>query len=211
MAPCTQLHPVNPQSRLIAQAGDALRRGALLIYPTDSCYALGCCLRAKDAQDRLRHIRQLDIQHDLSLLFADLSQLSEYLKLDDRVYRLLRGLLPGPYTVILPATHDVPRRLADGKRRSIGARIPDSAICRALLTELGEPLMSSTLHLPGDDLPLHDPEVICARMEKRVDGILLGGEGSTICSTVLDCTVWPPQILREGLGDGTALRAALGL
>jgi len=211
MAPCLRLHPQNPQRRLIAQAVDGLRRGELLIYPTDSCYALGCCLWAKDAQDRLRRIRQLDIQHDLSLLFASLSQLSEYLKLDDRVYRLLRGLLPAPFTVILPATHDVPRRLAEGKRRSIGARIPDSAICRALLAELGEPLMSSTLHLPDEQLPLHEPEDICARMAGRVDGVLLGDVGSTVCSTIVDCTIWPPQVLREGLGERAALERALGL
>ena len=160
MALCVELHPVDPQPRLLAQAAEVLRGGGLLVYPTDTCYALGCTVAARESQERLRRIRQLDLQHDLSLLFSSISQLTDYAKLDDRAYALLRRILPGPYTFILPATRDVPRRLADPKKRSIGVRIPASPLCERLIAELGEPLMSSTLQLPGATAPLTDPDEI---------------------------------------------------
>lgn len=207
MALCVELHPVNPQPRLLAQAAEVLRGGGLLVYPTDTCYALGCTVAARESQERLRRIRQLDLQHDLSLLFSSISQLTDYAQLDDRAYALLRRILPGPYTFILPATRDVPRRLADPKKRSIGVRIPASPLCEGLIAELGEPLMSSTLQLPGAPAPLTDPDEICKTMGSQVDMVLLSGPGGVRCSTVVDLLQWPPRLLREGAGD----QAALGL
>ena len=205
MALCVELHPVNPQPRLLAQAAEVLRGGGLLVYPTDTCYALGCTVAARESQERLRRIRQLDLQHDLSLLFSSISQLTDYAKLDDRAYALLRRILPGPYTFILPATRDVPRRLADPKKRSIGVRIPASPLCEGLIAELGEPLMSSTLQLPGAPAPLTDPDEICKTMGNQVDMVLLSGPGGVRCSTVVDLLQWPPRLLREGAGDPAAL------
>ncbi|MBU2855741.1 threonylcarbamoyl-AMP synthase [Acidithiobacillus ferrooxidans] len=205
MALCVELHPVNPQPRLLAQAAEVLRGGGLLVYPTDTCYALGCTVAARESQERLRRIRQLDLQHDLSLLFSSISQLTDYAQLDDRAYALLRRILPGPYTFILPATRDVPRRLADPKKRSIGVRIPASPLCEGLIAELGEPLMSSTLQLPGAPAPLTDPDEICKTMGNQVDMVLLSGPGGVRCSTVVDLLQWPPRLLREGAGDPAAL------
>ncbi|MCR2830664.1 L-threonylcarbamoyladenylate synthase [Acidithiobacillus ferrooxidans] len=205
MALCVELHPVNPQPRLLAQAAEVLRGGGLLVYPTDTCYALGCTVAARESQERLRRIRQLDLQHDLSLLFSSISQLTDYAQLDDRAYALLRRILPGPYTFILPATRDVPRRLADPKKRSIGVRIPASPPCEGLIAELGEPLMSSTLQLPGAPAPLTDPDEICKTMGSQVDMVLLSGPGGVRCSTVVDLLQWPPRLLREGAGDPAAL------
>ncbi|MDD2746000.1 MAG: L-threonylcarbamoyladenylate synthase [Acidithiobacillus ferrooxidans] len=205
MALCVELHPVDPQPRLLAQAAEVLRGGGLLVYPTDTCYALGCTVAARESQERLRRIRQLDLQHDLSLLFSSISQLTDYAKLDDRAYALLRRTLPGPYTFILPATRDVPRRLADPKKRSIGVRIPASPLCERLIAELGEPLMSSTLQLPGATVPLTDPDEICETMGNQVDMVLLSGVGGVRCSTVVDLLQWPPRLLREGAGDPAAL------
>ena len=201
MALCVELHPVNPQPRLLAQAAEVLRGGGLLVYPTDTCYALGCTVAARESQDRLRRIRQLDLQHDLSLLFSSISQLTDYAQLDDRAYALLRRILPGPYTFILPATRDVPRRLADPKKRSIGVRIPANPLCEMLLKELGEPLMSSTLQLPGANAPLTDPDEICDVLGSQVDMVLLSGVGGALCSTVVDLLQWPPRVLRQGAGD----------
>ncbi|MEY2340755.1 L-threonylcarbamoyladenylate synthase [Acidithiobacillus sp. IBUN Pt1247-S3] len=199
------VHPQNPQARLLRQAVEQARSGALLVYPTDTCYALGCRVTAKAAQERLRQIRQLDMHHDLSLLFSSISQLTEYAKLDDRSFAILKRVLPGPFTFILPATHDVPRRLADPRRRSIGVRVPDAPIVQTLLTDLGEPLMSSTLQLPHDAYPLHDATEIDKRVGSRVDVILRAGDGSTQCSTVIDLCDWPPRLLRRGLGDPDSL------
>ncbi|MBU2786439.1 MAG: L-threonylcarbamoyladenylate synthase [Acidithiobacillus ferriphilus] len=201
MALCIELHPVNPQPRLLVQAVEVLRAGGLLVYPTDTCYALGCMIAARESQERLRRIRQLDLQHDLSLLFSSISQLADYAKLDDRAYALLRKTLPGPYTFILPATKDVPRRLADPRKRSIGVRIPKNPLCENLITDLGEPLMSSTLQLPGASAPLTDPDEICEALGNQVDMVLLSGVGGVLCSTVVDLLQWPPRVLREGSGD----------
>ncbi|MCE5361292.1 MAG: threonylcarbamoyl-AMP synthase [Acidithiobacillus sp.] len=205
MALILDLHPQNPQSRLLRQAAEAARQGSLLVYPTDTCYALGCVIAAKAAQDRLRQIRQLDVHHDLSLLFSGISQLTEYAKLDDRSFAVLKRVLPGPFTFLLPATHDVPRRLADPRRRTIGVRVPASAVVQGLLAELGEPLMSSTLLLPEAEHPLSDPLEIAEELGNRVDVLLSAGAGKTQCSTVVDLTVWPPQLLRRGLGDPGSL------
>lgn len=199
------VHPQTPQARLLRQAAEQARAGGLLVYPTDTCYALGCCMSAKAAQERLRQIRQLDVHHDLSLLFSSISQLTEYAKLDDRNFAILKRVLPGPFTFILPATHDVPRRLADPRRRSIGVRVPDAPVVQGLLGELGEPLMSSTLQLPGDSLPLHEVHEITDRIGNRVDVLLRAEDGKTQCSTVIDLSEWPPRLLRRGLGDPDSL------
>lgn len=200
-----QVHPRNPQQRLIRQAAERIRDGELIIYPTDSVYALGCAIHAHDAQERLRRLRQLDVYHDLSLLFPDISRLAEYAKVDNLAFRLLKQATPGPFTFILHATRDVPRKLADPRKKTIGIRIPEHPICHALLEALGEPLMSSTLQLPGDPLPLSDPEAIRARLDRQVDLILDGGAGGVEPSTVVDLTGWPPEILRHGQGDPQAL------
>ncbi len=200
VASCLHIHPENPQARLVDQAVDMANRGGLLVCPTDTCYALMCRIDARSAQERLRLIRQLDVQHDLSLIFSSLSQLSDYAKLDDRSFRLVRRLLPGPYTLVLPATRDVPRRLSSPQKRSIGVRIPGDPICQALLARLGEPLMGSTLQLPGMEFPLVDPDDICERTGNRVDLVLLGRPGRRECSTILDFCVWPPKVLRRGAG-----------
>ncbi len=205
MSSCVSVHPVNPQWRLLEPVLDVLRAGGLIVFPTDTCYALGCMVGARAAQDRLRRIRQLDLQHDLSLLFPGIAQLAEYAKLDDRAFALLRKALPGPYTFILPATKDVPRRLADPKKRSIGVRIPAHPICEMLLAELGEPLMCSTLQLPEADIPLIDPEEICTLLGNQVDKVILAEQGRAQCSTVIDLLQWPPQLLRKGAGDPAAL------
>jgi tRNA threonylcarbamoyl adenosine modification protein (Sua5/YciO/YrdC/YwlC family) len=205
MSSCVSVHPVNPQWRLLEPVLDVLRAGGLIVFPTDTCYALGCMVGARAAQERLRRIRQLDLQHDLSLLFPGIAQLAEYAKLDDRAFALLRKALPGPYTFILPATKDVPRRLADPKKRSIGVRIPAHPICEMLLAELGEPLMSSTLQLPEADIPLTDPEEICTLLGNQVDKVILAEQGRAQCSTVIDLLQWPPQLLRKGAGDPAVL------
>ena len=201
------LHPTNPQARLIAQAAQRIRDGALVAYPTDSTYALGCAIHARAAQDRLRQIRQLDVHHDLSLLFPSISQLSEYAKVDNQAFRILKHATPGPFTFILEASKDVPRKLADPKRKTIGMRIPAHPVCHALLVALGEPLMSSTLTLPGDDYPLTDPEDIASALDRQIDLLLDGGACGLESSTVVDLTDWPPRVLREGVGE----LAALGL
>ena len=195
------LHPVNPQPRLIQQAAARIRDGALVAYPTDSTYALGCAIHARTAQDRLRQIRQLDVHHDLSLLFPNISQLSEYAKVDNQAFRILKHATPGPFTFILEATKDVPRKLADPKRKTVGMRIPAHPVCHALLLALGEPLMSSTLELPGDAHPLTDPEDIMLRLDRQIDLLLDGGAGGMEPSTVIDLTGWPPQVKRVGAGD----------
>lgn len=209
MALILDVHPQNPQARLLRQAVEQARAGGLLVYPTDTCYALGCRVTAKAAQERLRQIRQIDVHHDLSLLFSSISQVTEYAKLDDRSFAILKRVLPGPFTFVLPATHDVPRRLADPRRRSIGVRVPGAPVVQALLAELGEPLMSSTLQLPDDAHPLHDAAEIEAQVGSRVDVILRAGEGATQCSTVIDLGDWPPRLRRRGLGNPDLLGVEL--
>ncbi|HPF57649.1 MAG TPA: L-threonylcarbamoyladenylate synthase [Candidatus Competibacteraceae bacterium] len=196
-----QIHPVNPQPRLIAQAVARLREGDVIVYPTDSSYALGCRLGDKAAAERIRTIRQTDRHHNFTLVCRDLSEIATYAKVDNRRYRLLKAVTPGPFTFILQATHEVPRRLQHPRRKTIGIRIPDNVIVRALLAELGEPIMSCTLILPGDDWPLSDPEEIRERLTNEVNLIIDGGSGQREPTTVIDLTDDAPQLIRQGLGD----------
>ena len=203
MSRVLQIHPANPQPRLIAQAVERLRAGAVIVYPTDSSYALGCQLGDKAAAERIRHIRQTDRHHNFTLVCRDLSEIATYAKVDNQRFRLLKAATPGPFTFILQATHEVPRRLQHPRRKTIGIRVPDNAIVRALLTELGEPIMSCTLIAPGDDWPLSDPEEIEGRMSHEVDWIIDGGPGQREPTTVLDLTDDAPRLIRQGLGDAS--------
>lgn len=196
-----QIHPEDPQPRLIKQAVEMIRGGAVIIYPTDSGYALGCHLGDKKALERIRRIRRLDDKHNFTLVCRDLSEIGTYAKVTNTVYRMLKAVTPGPYTFILPATREVPRRLQHPKRRSIGLRVPDNAIVRALLDALGEPLMSTTLILPGEEAPECDPYEIRQTLESQVDLIIDGGYGSMEPTTVVDLTEEAPVIVRYGLGD----------
>lgn len=198
-----QIHVDNPQIRLIRQAVDIIRSGAVIIYPTDSGYALGCQLGNKEAMDRIRQIRQVDKHHNFTLVCRDLSEIALYAKIDNVNYRMIKAVTPGPYTFILPATREVPRRLQHPKRKTVGIRIPANTIVQHLLTELNEPLMSSTLILPGEQNPESDPYEIRLTMEHQVDLIIDGGYGSLEPSTVVDLEGELPVIARVGLGDPT--------
>jgi tRNA threonylcarbamoyl adenosine modification protein (Sua5/YciO/YrdC/YwlC family) len=195
-----QVHPVNPQARLLARAAEALRAGEVIIYPTDSSYALGCAIGAKGALDRIRQIRRKEIDHDFTLVCRDLSEIATYARVDNAAYRMLKSLTPGPYTFILKATGEAPRRLQDPKRKSIGLRVPDNRIALALLAELGEPIMSSTLQLPEDDVPLTEPDEIEQRLGNRVDLILDGGACGLEPTTILDLSRGQVDIVRRGKG-----------
>lgn len=195
-----EIHPENPQKRLIRRAVEILREGAVIAYPTDSSYALGCVIGDKSAMETIRRIRRLDDKHNFTLMCRDLSQIATYAKVSNTAFRLLKAHTPGPYTFIFKATHEVPRRLQHAKRRTIGIRIPDHPITQALLEELGEPLMSSTLILPGEDLPETDPQVIRARLEHEVGLVIDGGGCRPEPTTVIDMTEDAPEVLREGLG-----------
>jgi tRNA threonylcarbamoyl adenosine modification protein (Sua5/YciO/YrdC/YwlC family) len=199
-----QVHPVNPQVRLIRQAVEIVRRGGVIAYPTDSAYALGCQLGNKGALERIRRIRRLDDDHNFTLLCRDLSELGTYAQVDNPVYRLLRNHTPGPYTFILPATGEVPRRLLHPKRKTIGLRVPENRIALALLEELGEPLMSVTLIMPGDELPLTDPYDIRETLQHDIDLVIDGGYCGMEPTTVIDLSGERPEILRRGLGDPAA-------
>ncbi|HEY0635990.1 MAG TPA: L-threonylcarbamoyladenylate synthase [Gammaproteobacteria bacterium] len=196
-----QIHAENPQPRLIRQAVEVVRGGGVIVYPTDSGYALGCLLGDKDALERIRAIRRLDEKHHFTLVCRDLSEIATYAKVENSIYRLLKAVTPGAYTFILPATREVPRRLQHPKRKTIGLRIPDNAIAQALLAELGEPLMSTTLILPGSELPESDPYEIRQLLERQVDLIIDGGYGSLEVTTMVDLEGEAPVVLREGLGD----------
>jgi tRNA threonylcarbamoyl adenosine modification protein (Sua5/YciO/YrdC/YwlC family) len=195
------LHPVNPQLRLIRRAVEILKEGGVVVYPTDSCYALGCHLGDKDAMERIRRIRHADKDHNFTLVCRDLSEIATYAKVDNPTFRLLKAYTPGPYTFILEATREVPRRLQHPKRKTIGIRVPDHPVPLAMLAELGEPIMSSTLILPGDDAPLTDPEEMRARLEHDVDLILDGGPCGFEATTVVDLSGDAPRLLRAGRGD----------
>ncbi len=198
-----QIHPENPQARLIRQAVDMVREGAVIAYPTDSAYALGCHLGDKKALDRIRRIRQVGDRHNFTLVCRDLSELATYAKVDNAAYRILNAYTPGPYTFILQASREVPRRLLHPKRRTIGLRVPDNRICQALLAELGEPLMSSTLILPGNDMPMTDPYEIREVLEHQVDLVIDGGYCDIEPTTVVDMTGDFPEVTRVGKGDPT--------
>ncbi len=195
------IHPDNPQPRLIKQAVELLNRGGVIAYPTDSAYALGCHIGDKKALDRIRQIRRVDDGHNFTLVCRDLSELSTYAKVDNSNYRLLNAQTPGPYTFILPATREVPKRLMHPKRRTIGIRVPDNNIVRELLNELGEPIMSSTLILPGEDMPMTDAEDIRKALEHQLDLVIDGGHCGIDPTTVVDLTGDKPGVLRRGKGD----------
>lgn len=197
-----QVHPVNPQKRLIRQAVEIIQRGGLVVYPTDSCYALGCQIGNKAAMDRIHRIRETDDRHNFTLVCRDLAEIATYARVDNWVYRSLKAHTPGPYTFILKATSETPRRLQNPKRRTIGIRVPDHAVAQALLEDLGEPLMSSTLLLPGDPLPLTDPDEIRQRLEHQVELIIDGGNCGLEPTTVVDFSgAGEPVIARAGRGD----------
>ena len=196
-----EIHPDNPQPRLIHQAVEILHKGGLVAYPTDSCYALGCHIGDKAAMERIRRIRSVDKDHHFTLICRDLSEISTYAKLENDAYRLMKNLTPGPYTFILKATRDVPRRLQHPKRRTIGIRVPDHQVTLAMLEALGQPIMSSTLILPDTELPLTDPYQIRVILEHEVDLVIDGGFCDIVPSTVLDMTTGLPEVLREGKGS----------
>lgn len=196
-----QIHPDNPQERLIRQAVEIIRKGGVIAYPTDSGYALGCHLGDKKAVERIKRIRQLDQKHNFTLVCGDLSDISTYAKVDNSLYRLLKAHTPGPYTFILNATTEVPRLLLHPKRRSIGVRIPEHAITLALLEQFGEPIMSTTLILPGDEHPQTDPYEIRDVLEHALDLIIDGGACSMDVTSVIDVRELPPTVIREGKGD----------
>jgi tRNA threonylcarbamoyl adenosine modification protein (Sua5/YciO/YrdC/YwlC family) len=200
MAQFFTIHPGNPQPRLIKQAADMLRNGAVIVYPTDSGYALGCRLDDKDAVTRIRQIRGLDEKHLMTLMCRDLSELSHYARVDNAMFRLLKNNTPGSYTFILDATREVPRRLQHPKRSTVGLRIPDHPIALALLEELGEPLLSSTLIMPGEDHPLTDVDEIREQLEKLVELVIEGGTVGLESTTVIDLTDAAPVLLRKGKG-----------
>ena len=200
-----QVHPVNPQSRLIKQAAQIIHGGGIVALPTDSCYALVCHLDDKNAVERLRRIRGIDEKHHLTLLCRDLSEIGVYARVDNKQFRLLKAATPGPFTFILEATRCVPRRLSHPSRKTIGLRVPENAIVEALLAELQQPLLGTTLILPGDDEPLTDADSIRERLEKLVDLIVDGGACSFEPTTVVDLSGDEPELVRQGRGDPAVL------
>jgi len=195
-----QIHPENPQARLIRHAVEIIEQGGVIAYPTDSAYALGCHLGNKSAVDRIRQIRKLDDKHHFTLMCRDLSDIAIYAKLDNQQYRLIKAHTPGAYTFILDATSEVPRRLM-AKRRQIGIRVPDNKIALGILEELTQPLMSTTLILPGDDMPMTDPYEIRGVLEHSLDLVIDGGFCGFEATSVVDLASDPPVVVREGCGD----------
>jgi tRNA threonylcarbamoyl adenosine modification protein (Sua5/YciO/YrdC/YwlC family) len=195
------IHPDNPQLRLIRQAAAIVRAGGVIAYPTDSCYALGGQLGDKNVMTRVRAIRQVDEHHHFTLMCRDLAEISHYAKIDNSQYRLLKASTPGSYTFIFQATREVPRRLQHPKRNTIGLRVPNHAVVQALLTELNEPLLSSTLILPGDEFPLNDTGEIRNRLEHQVELVVDGGACGLEMSTVIDLTSGTPMLIRQGKGS----------
>lgn len=196
-----EIHPLNPQSRLLKQAAQILQKGGLIALPTDSSYALACRLDDKAAVERLRRLRGIDDRHHLTLMCRDLSELGNFARVDNRQYRWLKGATPGPYVFILEATKEVPRRLSHPARKTIGVRVPEHAIPLALLGETGEPLISATLQLPGDEAPLNDPAQIRVRLEKQLDLVVDGGPAPAQPTTVIDLSGGEPELVRAGRGD----------
>ena len=195
-----EIHPTHPQLRLVHQAAEIIDGGGVIAYPTDSSYALGCHLGDKKALERMRRIRKIDEKHNLTLVCSDLSEISTYAKINNSDYRLLKSLTPGPYTFILNATHEVPRRLMHPKRRTIGIRVVDHAVVRALLDELRQPLMSTTLILPGESMPLTEADEIRDALDRQLDLIIDSGHCGIEPTTVIDLTADVPRLVREGMG-----------
>jgi tRNA threonylcarbamoyl adenosine modification protein (Sua5/YciO/YrdC/YwlC family) len=201
MARYISIHPTHPQQRLLSAVADVIRDGGLIAYPTDSCYAFGCRLGEKSGVDRIRRIRKTGKDHNLTLVCRDLSEIATYARIENWAYRLIRALTPGPYTFILRATAEVPKRLQHPKRRSIGIRVPNNMIAQGILEELNEPIISSTLVLPGDSLPMTDPEEIRDRLDNELDAVVDGGSCGIEPTTVLDLSTGEVLVLRKGRGD----------
>ncbi|KZY33950.1 MULTISPECIES: L-threonylcarbamoyladenylate synthase [unclassified Oleiphilus] len=199
-----QIHPENPQARLIKHAAEIIESGGVIAYPTDSAYALGCHLGDKKAADKIRQIRKLNEKHNFTLVCRDLTDISTYAKVDNQQYRQIKAHTPGPYTFILDATTEVPRRLMNPKRRQIGIRIPDNEIALALLEELGQPIMSTTLILPGDDMPMTDPYEVRSLLEHTLDLVIDGGFCGFEATSVVNLSGEETEIVRKGCGDISA-------
>mgnify|MGYP000894810708 CR=1 FL=1 len=195
-----QIHPDDPQSRHLARAAEIVREGGVIAFPTDSCYALGCHLGDKDAVDRIRAIREVDERHHLTLMCRDLSEIAQYARVDNAQYRLLKATTPGSYTFILEGSKELPRRVMHPKRKTIGLRIPDHPVALALLEELNEPLLTTTLQLPGDEFPLTEGWEIQDRLEDHLELILDAGQCGTEPTTVIDLTGSAPELIRAGRG-----------
>lgn len=206
MAQFFEIHPQNPEPRLIRRSVDILIAGGVIVYPTDSSYALGCRIGEKPAMERIRSIRNLDDKHNFTLVCRDLSEIAAYAAIDNQAFRMLKNLTPGPYTFIHRATKQVPRRLLHPRRKTIGIRVPDNLICRALLAELDQPILSTTLMLPSDDIPLTDPYEIRALLDRKVDLVIDGGFCGLEPTTVVDMAQEPPSVLRRGKGDTAPFR-----
>ncbi|MFC7815318.1 L-threonylcarbamoyladenylate synthase [Streptomyces sp. NPDC057376] len=201
MAKYFDVHPDNPQPRSIAQVADSVRSGALIAYPTDSCYALGCRLGSRDGTERIRSIRQLDNRHHFTLVCQDFAQLGQFVQIDNDVFRAIKASTPGSYTFILPATREVPRMLQHPKKKTVGVRIPDHVVTQSLLAELGEPLLSSTLLLPGEDEPMTQGWEIKDRLDHVLDAVIDSGDCGTEPTTVVDFSGGEAEIVRRGAGD----------
>ncbi|PCJ28494.1 MAG: threonylcarbamoyl-AMP synthase [SAR86 cluster bacterium] len=201
MSSFQQIHPVNPEERIIKQTVEVLLQGGVIVYPTDSTYALGCHIGDKSALDRIRRIRQLGDKHNFTLVCSDLSSLASYALVHNSAYRILKACTPGPYTFILKATPEVPRRLMHPKRKTIGLRVPDNKVAQAILSELGEPIMSTSLILPGEDEPLFDAYDMQEKVGKLVDLIVDGGVCGIEPTTMVDLVDGVPEVLRTGKGD----------
>ncbi|CAM3833077.1 L-threonylcarbamoyladenylate synthase [Kibdelosporangium persicum] len=201
MARYFDVHPDNPQRRSILQVVELLRQDGLIAYPTDSCFALGCQLGNREGIDRIRQIRQLDDRHHFTLVCQDFAQLGQFVYVDNDVFRAIKAVTPGSYTFILPATKEVPRRMQHAKKKTVGVRIPDHTVAQALLAELGEPLLSSTLLLPDQDEPMTQGWEIKERLDNVIDAVIDSGECGTIPTTVIDFSQGEPEIVREGAGD----------
>ncbi len=207
MAQFFDIHPDNPQPRLIRRAVDILLDGGVIVYPTDSSYALGCQIGAKEAMERIRRLRKLDEKHNFTLVCRDLSEITTYAKLDNQAFRMLKSLTPGAYTFVFEGTREVPRRLMHPRRKTIGIRVPDNAICRELLGTLDQPILSTTLILPGDDLPLTDPYEMRDLIGQQVDLIIDGGFCGFEPTTMVDMSGETPVLLRVGKGDSSLFEA----
>ena len=200
MAQFFHIHPVNPQGRLVSQAAALLRHGGVIVYPTDSCYALGCLARDATAVERIVRIRSLDPRHQMTLICRNLSEIGTYARVDTSQFRLIKRLTPGPFTFVLKASHGAPRRLLHPKRKTIGLRVPDNAVALAILESLGEPMLSTSLILPGGEQPETDPERVLDRLGRDVDLVIDGGPCGPEQTTVLDLTESGPAVVRQGLG-----------